>query len=451
MLAPRHAILAIVPALLAFIPGCPGPEGCTPGASVACTCTDGRSGAQVCQADRTLGACTCSSADAGLDAPILSDVPELDTGDPTDIGPFDGGRRDAAGRDVGPPPCIRDVDWLMLVDTSASMVQEQAKLAAEIPELVRALATGDLNGDGTPEFAPVDSLHLGVITPDMGTGEIVAPSCDATGDDGILRRDSGGGSGCPASYPSRIFDFDPSTDDATAFATDFTCVAQAGTGGCGFEQQLEATLKALSPAARTDWVSSTYAPPTFRGGTSGHGDGANDGFVRAGSLLAVTIFTDEDDCSATDYGIFDSSDPRYEGVGLNLRCGTIDEALHPLGRYVDGLLQLREDPRLLVFGVVTGVPVDLIGLDSEAEYAEMLADPRMAVMPDPAMPMRLAPSCVAGDGSGEAYPARRLVGVARDLIHEGARTRVGSICAASYRSDISAMARAIVQGAPSCD
>lgn len=34
--------------------------GCTQGTSIACTCTDGRSGAQVCQADRTFAACDCA-------------------------------------------------------------------------------------------------------------------------------------------------------------------------------------------------------------------------------------------------------------------------------------------------------------------------------------------------------------------------------------------------------
>jgi len=43
--------------------GCGGggsPSQCTVGASVACACTDGRTGAQVCKADHTLSACTCT-------------------------------------------------------------------------------------------------------------------------------------------------------------------------------------------------------------------------------------------------------------------------------------------------------------------------------------------------------------------------------------------------------
>jgi hypothetical protein len=36
------------------------PPGCVPGMSISCACTSGRMGAQVCQSDRTYGACTCS-------------------------------------------------------------------------------------------------------------------------------------------------------------------------------------------------------------------------------------------------------------------------------------------------------------------------------------------------------------------------------------------------------
>ncbi|HEV3485648.1 MAG TPA: hypothetical protein VG106_09590, partial [Vicinamibacterales bacterium] len=54
----------------------------------------------------------------------------------------------------------------------------------------------------------------------------------------------------------------------------------AGTGGCGFEQQLEAVLKALSPASPTAWTAAGYVAPTFFAGSTGHALGANAGFVR---------------------------------------------------------------------------------------------------------------------------------------------------------------------------
>lgn len=47
---------------------------CTPGASSACTCSSGASGAQVCDVTRVLGPCVCGS-DAGADA---ADAPAAD-------------------------------------------------------------------------------------------------------------------------------------------------------------------------------------------------------------------------------------------------------------------------------------------------------------------------------------------------------------------------------------
>lgn len=57
--------------------GCDGgPSACTPGMSIACACSDGRTGAQVCNADGTFGICMCEGF------------------------MFDAGRREDAGRDV---------------------------------------------------------------------------------------------------------------------------------------------------------------------------------------------------------------------------------------------------------------------------------------------------------------------------------------------------------------
>jgi hypothetical protein len=55
--------------------GAPAPPVCTPGASLACTCVDGRAGAQVCSADgAALGACVCAAPDAGPARPLLASV-----------------------------------------------------------------------------------------------------------------------------------------------------------------------------------------------------------------------------------------------------------------------------------------------------------------------------------------------------------------------------------------
>src|SRR5690348_2498849 len=83
---------------------------------------------------------------------------------------------------------IENVDLLFVVDNSGSMSEEQASLANQIPRLVNVLASGDADADGTPDFPAVPSLHVGVISTDMGTGGYRVPTCDEPnfGDDGIL-------------------------------------------------------------------------------------------------------------------------------------------------------------------------------------------------------------------------------------------------------------------------
>lgn len=59
-------VLATLPVVLALV-GCGGDPACIAGESRACACTDGRTGAQVCRADETLGPCECAApaSDAG--------------------------------------------------------------------------------------------------------------------------------------------------------------------------------------------------------------------------------------------------------------------------------------------------------------------------------------------------------------------------------------------------
>jgi hypothetical protein len=332
---------------------------------------------------------------------------------------------------------VDSVDLLLMVDNSNSMAQEQALLRAEIPRMIQVLASGDRGLDGTPDFTPVRSMHVGVITSDLGAGNVpageIVPSCDpGLGDDGIMRNVSrpGAGAGCLAMYPSRIFEFTMGVPDPATYAADIGCVADLGTGGCGFEQQLEVTLKALSPASPNPNVASFYNPPVFFGGTFGHGDGNNDGFLRPNSALAIILLTDEEDCSVPDYTIFYPSDPLYLGNPLNLRCSRFPEALYSPQRYVDGFIQLRENAGLLIYAPIVGIPPDLA--TSDASYEAMLSDPRLMEVEDTAMdpPQRLIPSCDTANGI--AYPPRRIIEVAIGLRDRGASTTVQSICAPSF-------------------
>ena len=61
--------------------GCSGsaPQKCLPGQSLPCGCTDGRTGAQVCNSSGNLAACTCTSSSNGNDGMAITDMASTDT------------------------------------------------------------------------------------------------------------------------------------------------------------------------------------------------------------------------------------------------------------------------------------------------------------------------------------------------------------------------------------
>ncbi|MBZ0121967.1 MAG: hypothetical protein K8H88_33545 [Sandaracinaceae bacterium] len=307
-----------------------------------------------------------------------------------------------------------DLDVLLMVDNSNSMGEEQVSLAVQLPRMARILATGDLDGDGVQDFPALHSLHIGSVTSDMGTAAFTVPTCANSnfGDDGVLRTagDSRDAT-CGASYsPFATLGESASASEIDAFVEQVRCTAAAGVGGCGFEQQLEAVLKAVTPAS---------SPTRFFMETTGHADGANAGFVRPSSILATILVTDENDCSLAVADLVNPMSTVYT-EDLNLRCFHHPEAQHPVSRYVDGLRALRSDPQDVIFATITGVPVDL----SLSDPATILADPRMTEALDPTMPNRLVPSCDV-PGRGIAFPPRRILETAQGF---GAQAVVGSIC-----------------------
>ena len=240
-----------------------------------------------------------------------------------------------------------------------------------------------------------------------------------------------------------------------------------GTGGCGFEQQLEAGFKALWPKQALDAAGKVIMPNPYRfiatteEGTWGRGDtpneqGGNAGFSRGGpddpSLLVVVLLTDEEDCSVKNTEHLKPNnqlpeDSPYRKEDINLRCYYHKEFLYDIReRYLKGLQRLRpgrED--LVVFSAIVGVPPDLVSrgvLQStdfsdtaarEAFYDAILSDARMQEVIDPSTSPgsgqgNLSPSCVRAQADGTvstAYPPRRIVELARGF---GKNGMVQSIC-----------------------
>lgn len=405
-------------------------------------------------------ACTAIGASVALGGCYreytLVDPPGRDAGpradasvpSPVDAGPPDAGWREPIGACTAPAP----VDLLFVIDSSATMAAAQASLVAQLPRLVSELLDPpDSDGDGAPDWPAIPDLQVGVITTDMGSAGHPLPTCGGgafgyeLGDDGLLLdRGDPAMPGCDATYPS-VFRF--TGGDRDELVTELGCMVSVGTGGCGFEQPLEAALKALSPSTAAPYTRADYVPPTFFRGTVGHGGGANRGLVRESSMLAVVIVTDEDDCSVRDPELTDpSSSSRYSSTDLNLRCFSFPDAVHPVQRYVDGLLALRAHrPDLFALAVIAGIPVDAaVDRPTAADFEAILAHAAMIERVDPSLPTRLVPSCNE-PGRGVAFPPRRLVQVAAG-VGEG-RSTVQSICQEDLSPAVAALASLFVRRA----
>jgi hypothetical protein len=207
-----------------------------------------------------------------------------------------------------------------------------------------------------------------------------------------------------------------------------------GTDGCGFEQHLEAGLKALWPASDTRVA--------FAAG-QGHGEDANAGFLREDSLLVVIVVTDEDDCSAEDLSLY-SVDPSHPLATqpVNVRCAFNPDAVHGVARYAEGFKTLRPDNDHVIFAAIGGVPPELVAEDAVSQfdltspegavaYFDMvLNEPAMqpALEGDPNSPTaRVASSCTSGDVRAE--PPVRLVETAAAFGTQGV---LGSLCSEDF-------------------
>jgi hypothetical protein len=172
-----------------------------------------------------------------------------------------------------PPPATEEcqkMDVLFVVDDSGSMKEEQGNLANNFPKFVQKI-----DSFRTKSGAALD-WRAAVTTTGRNLTYSVAPPfpgfpavpMNEKGDDGAFR--SGGSCGMTKKWVEKS---DPNA------ATQFACIAKAGTGGSSIEMPLYATELALR-----DRVS----------------DGTNAGFLRPDALLAIVILTDEDDCSRKD-------------------------------------------------------------------------------------------------------------------------------------------------------
>ena len=396
---------------------------------------------------------------------------------------------DAGTSPPAPAPCrevaIDKLDLLFMIDNSNSMADEQAALENQFPKLITALTTGK-SSDGAQSFPAIQDLHVGVVSSDMGIAGVNfganVPCQPDGGDDGRLQHVARR-AGCAESYPAFLSYSAAQGGDPTQFADDLGCIAALGTNGCGFEQQLEAPLKALWPSVYRDAQGQVVTPNPIsflamtQEGTLGHGDvpterGGNAGFLRSDakqglSLLVIVVVTDEEDCSSrlTEHLKPKEQYPQdspYFQQDLNLRCFYNKDLLFDVtNRYLTGFQLLRPGhEELVMFALIAGVPADLVSsdvlsltdfsvaADRDQLYDKILNDPRMQEVVDPStMPGNgmgnLIPSCVRTSGAGniqQAYPPRRMVELAKGFGENGI---VQSICQDDFGPSIDAIVNRI--------
>ena len=318
-----------------------------------------------------------------------------------------------AGHDAG-ERCVEalPVDILWVVDNSSSMAQEQANLAAQFPSLVDTLTDPpDADNDGYPDYPAVTDLHMAVVTTDVGTADQNVTGCTATGDDGVFVSTSRATEGDCVGFS--VADGASFLSFGESLASDFACLVDLGTDGCGIEQQLEASHRALF----------------------GHAEDSNAGFLRDGSLVLVMFVTDEDDCSTDDTALFDPTPAAAATLGpFPRRCAEHPDRLYPVSRYTSAIHELEERATVVMVGAITGVPRDLTSDPADVDYDAVLADDRMQIAVDPDDSNALAPACEYG-GVGSAPPARRIV----ELVQDFDDSLLASIC----EPDLSDTMRAI--------
>jgi hypothetical protein len=407
-----------------------------------------------------------------------------------------------------------DVDLLFVIDNSGSMAEEQQKLARRLPELLGVLATGNRDGKravaGEPtDFAPAQTIHVGVISTDLGVN--LAPpieSCGGAsfhaaapdpanttssvrsmplngerldkpfGDQGALQTSTVVAEagiwarpyGTLFSTPvSLVVEPDPSCaavrpgapyleytagDQFESVQHAFSCIAKLGKNGCGLEQQLESTLKALAPS------SVAFSRNTYGQGTA---PGLNAGFLRDDAVLAIVIVSDEEDCSIPDESsdLFNRNSISFQPGDINTRCGKPENQrfLHPVQRYVDGLRALKSEDKQerIVVASITGLPLAK-NLDGKAAHQGMAELEAILARPDMQFAVRPSnisvqdeeplPTCESAQGDGSAAPGRRLLQLAQAFGDNGV---AASICEDDYGAMVALLGERIAGHLGSCE
>ncbi len=247
---PQRALHQLLPPLL-LVAGCgsDGPSGLG-GLSAGGTATTAgttRGGGTEGTSAGTSGVSSSGGATGGATADGGDDAPIFDVGTNLDAG--------------GPAKGCQSVDFLFVIDNSASMDVFQQELIDNFPVFIAGVQDTLTN---------VDSYHVGVVT----TDEYVAAVDPCRQLSSLVVRTGGSNSSNAICGPyAEGNNFMTEADDLPA---SFACAAQVGTLGDGLERPMQAVEEAVT------------------GVDAGPGQ-CNEGFIRDDALLVIVIITDEAD------------------------------------------------------------------------------------------------------------------------------------------------------------
>ncbi len=204
------------------------------------------------------------------------------------------------------------IDFLFVIDNSASMTDEQQALVASVPGFIATIES-TVNAQNyqlmvvdTDEGSPICTELCTVLPNCFGTpcSAIDPPTaCDLTLGAGIVN--NAVGVGCGFAGGNRYI-----TDARADLAAAFSCAGLVGAGGQDGERPMESMVEAVT--------------------TEVEAGGCNTGFIRDDALLVVTFITDEEDDGDS------QGDPASWKQALLSAKGGNEQAIIVLGLVGDG-------------------------------------------------------------------------------------------------------------------
>jgi len=201
---------------------------------------------------------------------------------------------------------VRDIDILFMIDNSPSMKEEQDNVRRNFRVFMDELKK-------IPGGLP--NVHIGVVSSDLGAGSMPLGNGGCArpgGDRGIFQTKAT----CGVTGNFLVsFNNQTMNNFQGDITTPFSCMADLGVAGCGYEHQLQATRVALYESITKE----------------------NMGFLRPDAFLAIILITDEDDCSAETTTNLFVDDAAFPMTTASFRCSNTghlcDGRTPPIGAF----------------------------------------------------------------------------------------------------------------------